>query len=61
MEWKTFISLLLWLIATFVVLDICFYAINVSNTVMNYVGVTTIACYTLLSIKTKCFTNFNKK
>lgn len=61
MEWKTFISLLLWSIATFVVLDICFYAINVSNTLMNYVGVITIACYAFLSIKTKCFTNFNKK
>lgn len=61
MGWKTFIALLIWAIATIVVIDICFFAINASNTFMNYVGVFTIACYAFLSIKTKCFTNFNKK
>lgn len=61
MEWKTFIALLIWAVATIVVLDICFFAINASNTFMNYLGVIAIACYAALSIKTKCFTNFNKK
>lgn len=61
MNYKKIILTFIWVIMAFAVIDVGFELISMPNTFLNIVGLCSIFIYTLISIKTKCFTKFKNK
>ena len=54
-------KIFIWAVTSVVLLDISYTLINAPSTIANLIGVTLIMIGILVSIKTKCFTQFKNK
>ena len=54
-------KIFIWAITSVVLLDISYKLISAPSTIANLIGVTLIMVGILVSIKTKCFTQFKNK
>lgn len=63
MNTKKFVALLIWVITLFMVLNVGFEVMNMSDTFANIFGFVIIAVFVFVTYKTDCFTNikFKKK
>ena len=61
MKTSTFTKLLAWLILFIVLLNLTYYMISMSNTMLNIGGVILLAFTLFGTIKTKCLTNIKNK
>lgn len=61
MKMTTLLKFVAWLCLFFIGLDLAYYMITMPNTIANIGGVFLLALTIIISIKTKCLTNFKKQ
>ena len=55
------IKVFIWFIFAIIAIDVGFEFISMANSFFNFLGVTIVFVFTLISIKTKCLTNLKLK
>lgn len=55
------IKVFIWFILAIIAIDVGFEFISMASSFFNFLGVTIIFVFTLISIKTKCLTNLKLK
>lgn len=60
MKTKTFIQLLAWLIVAIGTVEVSFAMISASDTLANITGIILLIVGIFVSLKTNCFTKFNR-
>ena len=61
MNYRKIIWVFAWFLAALGAVDIGFELITMPNTFLNIIGLCLMFAYSLISIKTKCFTNLKLK
>ena len=55
------IKVFIWFILAIIIVDVGFEFISMASSFFNFLGVTIVFVFTLISIKTKCLTNLKLK